>query len=146
MLLMTKHVNICADQLSGVLGHLVQSSTDQHFVHSLWKMSTVIPVPKRSVPKQLNDPRPFTPTSLVMKTLQKRLWCKSFILSSVQPMLDPLQFAHRAGKLRNVEDAKLFFLDKLYKHLEFPQSPAWVLFADSFLRSVLCNLISGFKC
>ena len=61
----------CADQLSGVLGHLVQSSIDQHFVPSLWKMSTVIPVPKRSAPKQLNDLRPFAPTSLVMETLQK---------------------------------------------------------------------------
>ena len=30
---------------------------------------------------------------------------KSFILSSVQPMLDPLQFAHRAG--RGAEDARL---------------------------------------
>ena len=30
---------------------------------------------------------------------------ESFILSAVQPMLDPLQFAHRAG--RGAEDARL---------------------------------------
>ena len=53
---------------------------------------------------------------------------KSLILSAVEPMLDPLQFAFRAG--RGFEDAKLFLLDKLNKHLELPQSHARMLFAD----------------
>ena len=53
---------------------------------------------------------------------------KSFILSAVEPMLDPLQFAYRVGK--GVEDAKLFLLDRLYVHLERPQSHARILFAD----------------
>ena len=56
----------------------------------------------------------------MMKTLEKIV--KSFILSAVQPMLDPLQFAYRAG--RGAEDAKLFLLAKLFKHLELPQSHA----------------------
>ena len=63
-----------------------------------------------------------------MKTLEKIV--KSFILSAVQPMLDPLQFAYRAG--RGAEDAKLFLLAKLFKHLELPQSHAWILFAEFF--------------
>ena len=45
---------------------------------------------------------------------------KSFILSAVQPILDLLQFAYRAGQ--GAEDAKLFLLHKLYRHLELQQS------------------------
>ena len=44
-----------------------------------------------------------------MKTLQKTV--KSFILSAVQPMLDPLEFAYSAGI--GAEDAKLFVLGKV---------------------------------
>ena len=54
---------------------------------------------------------------------------KSFILCAVQPVLDPLHFAYRAG--RGVEDAKLFLLDMLCKYLlELPRSHARILFAD----------------
>ena len=64
-------------------------------------------------------------SSLVMNTLEKIV--KSLILSAAESMLDPLQFAYRAG--RGVEDAKLFLLDKLYKHLELRHSHAWIRFA-----------------
>ena len=126
-----------ADQLSDDLQHLFQASTDQHFVPFLWKMPTIIPVVKNSAPKQLNDLCPVALTSLVMKTLEKIV--RSFILSVVQPTLDPLQFAYRAG--RGVEDAKLFRLDKLYKHLELMQSHARSLFADFSSVFNQCNLI-----
>ena len=119
-------LKFCANQLSGVLRHLLQASIDQHSVSSLWKMSTIIPVQKKSTPKQLSDLSPVALTSLVMNTLEKIV--KSLIFSAVEPMLDPLQFAHRAE--RSVEDTKLFLLDKLYKHLEQPQSHARILFAD----------------
>jgi len=36
---------------------------------------------------------------------------KSFSLSAVEPVLDPLQFVYRAE--RGVDDGKLFLLDKL---------------------------------
>ena len=58
-------LKFCAYQLSdGVLRHLFQDSIDQHFVSTPWKMSTIIPVPKMSTPKQLNDLRPVALTSL----------------------------------------------------------------------------------
>ena len=47
---------------------------------------------------------------------------KSFILSAIKNMLDPLQFAYRVGK--SVDDAKLFLLDRLYGRLDRPQSHA----------------------
>ena len=43
-------------------------------------------------------------------------------------MPDPLHVAYMA--VRDAEDAKLFLLDKLNKHLELPQSHARILFAD----------------
>ena len=61
-----------------------------------------------------------------MKTLEKTV--KSFILSAVQPMLDPLTFAYRAG--RGIEDAKLFLLAMLYEYLEMLQFHAQIFFAD----------------
>ena len=99
-------------------------------------MSTVIPVPKKSTPKQLSDLRLVALTSLVIETLEKIV--KSLIFSALEPMFDPLQFAYRAG--RGVEDTKLFLLYKLYKHLELPQSHARILFADFLRRLTLCNL------
>ena len=82
-------LKFCADQLSGVRRHLFQASIDHY--SSLWKMSTIIPVPKKSTPKQLSDLRPVALTSRVLKTLETFL--KSLILSAVEPMLDPFQFA-----------------------------------------------------
>ena len=43
-------------------------------------------------------------------------------------MSGPLHADYRA--VRDVEDAKLFLLEKLNKHLELPQSQARILFAD----------------
>ena len=90
------------------INSLLQAFIDRHFVPTPWKMSTIISVPKRSTPKQLKAFRPVALTSLVMKTLEKIM--KSFSLSAVEPMLDPLQFAYRAE--RGVDDGKLFLLDK----------------------------------
>lgn len=53
---------------------------------------------------------------------------KDKIVSLIDGKLDPLQFAYQAGK--GVNDAKLFILDKVYKHLEEPKSHARILFAD----------------
>ena len=55
-----------------------------------------------------------------MKTLEKII--KFFILAVTECNLDPLQFAYRSG--RGVDDAKLFILNTLYRHLEGPQTHA----------------------
>ena len=116
----------CAEQLGGVFGRLFQLSIDSGHIPSVWKFSNIIPVPKKSNSKQPNDFRPVALTSLVMKSLEKLI--KSFVLSICEDKLDPLQFAYRAG--RGVEDAKLFILNTLYKHLEKPKTHARMLFAD----------------
>ena len=50
-----------------------------NILYFLSEMSSIIPVPKKSAPKQLTDLRPVALTLLVMKTLDKIM--KSFILS-----------------------------------------------------------------
>lgn len=61
----------CAGQLGNMFRTLFQHSTGSHTVPQLWKHSTVIPIPKRSNPKSLNDLRPVALTSLVMKAMEK---------------------------------------------------------------------------
>ena len=116
----------CADQLGEVFTKLFQLCVDRCQFPSIWKKSTVIPIPKVKNPRELNDFRPIALTSIVMKNLEKIL--KGEILSLAAGKIDPLQFAYQTGK--GVEDAKLFMLDKVYKHLEKSGSHARILFAD----------------
>lgn len=53
---------------------------------------------------------------------------KNHITRIVDPLMDPLQFAYRAG--RGVDDAKIFILETVQKHLETPNTIARLLFAD----------------
>ena len=53
---------------------------------------------------------------------------KFLILAVTECNLDPIQFAYRSG--RGVDDAKLFILNTLYRHLEGPQTNVSFLFAD----------------
>ena len=100
---------------------LFQTSIDTCTIPDIWKLSTVI----QDNQKLPNDFQP-TLTSLVMKTLENII--KFFILAVTECNLDPLQFAYRSG--RGVDDAKLFILNTLYRHLEGPQTHARILFAD----------------
>ena len=47
-------------------------------IPDIWKLSTVIPIPKKDNPKLANDFRPIALTSLVMKTLEKKSLSSSF--------------------------------------------------------------------
>lgn len=42
--------------------------------------------------------------------------------------MDPLQLAYRAG--RGADDAKIYIMDNIHKHLEHPNTTARLLFAD----------------
>ena len=76
--------------------------------------------------RELKEFRPVVLTSLVMNIFERIL--KDMTLSMIDGKLDRLQFAYQAGK--GVEDAKLFILDCVYKHLEKPKSHVRLLFAD----------------
>lgn len=97
----------------------------QH-VPRVWKDAVVIPVPKISSPKTLNDFRPIALTSIVMKAFEKLV--KSEILKSTEQDLDPMQLAYRPN--RGVEDATVTLLNFLFKHLEEKGTHARLLFID----------------
>ncbi len=61
----------CADQLSDVFTKLFQMCIDCCLLSSIWKASTIIPIPKSKNPSELKDFRPVALTSLVMKNLEK---------------------------------------------------------------------------
>ena len=113
-------LRFCAEQLSGVFQHLFQTPINTCTIPDIWKLSTVIPIPKKDNPRLPNDFRPTELTSFVMKTLGGGGGggesIKFFILAVTECNLDPLQFAYRSG--RGVDDAKLFILNTLYRHLE----------------------------
>ena len=79
-----------------------------------YKLSSIIPVPKKSVISCNNDLRPVALTSVVMKASER--FALNALKTLVAPFLDPMQFAYTAK--RNTEDAVLFILEQLYSHLE----------------------------
>lgn len=72
-----------------------------HYVEEIYP---VIPLPKSKNPTGLNDFRPITLTSLVMKSFERIL--KDEITFMVQGKLDPSQFAYQEGK--GIDNAKLW--------------------------------------
>ena len=64
-------LRLCDEQLSDVFQCLFQTSIDTCTIPDIWKLSTVIPIPKKDIPKLPNDFRPIALTFLVMKTLEK---------------------------------------------------------------------------
>ena len=104
----------CADQLSHIFALIFNFSFERKYVPKLWKLSGIIPVPKKPTITCNNDLRPIALTSVVMKSAEK------FVLKQLKAItaqhMDPLQFAYRAK--RCPEDAILFMLEKLYSHLE----------------------------
>ena len=59
----------------------------------LWKMSCLVPVPKKSTPSDLNDYRPVALTSYVMKVLERLVLAN--LRPQVRALLDPLQFTYQ---------------------------------------------------
>ena len=48
----------CREQLSSIFCKLYQLSLDTHIVPKLWKLSEIIPLPKKGKPQVHNDFRP----------------------------------------------------------------------------------------
>jgi hypothetical protein len=116
----------CRQQLSGVFRDLFQASLNTHFIPALWKMSNVIPVPKKVNPTVNNDYRPVALTSIAMKCFEKIV--KTLLLKDTDHLLDPMQFAYRPK--RGVEDATLTLLNSIYMHLDTSRSYVRLLFVD----------------
>ena len=104
----------CAMELTPILHSLFCQSYRTATIPTLWKTATIIPVPKKPRPSELNHYRPIALTSIIMKCLEKLLL--NIILPLVTPHLDPLQFAYKAK--RGTEDAVACLLHLLLQHLD----------------------------
>ncbi|KAK3515999.1 hypothetical protein QTP70_000710 [Hemibagrus guttatus] len=83
-------------------------------IHTCFKESIIVPVPKKTHPASLNDFRTVALTSVVMKCLERLV--RDFIISSLPNILDPLQFAYRPN--RSTDDASSHLLHTSLTHLD----------------------------
>uniref|UniRef100_A0A4W4EES8 Reverse transcriptase domain-containing protein n=1 Tax=Electrophorus electricus TaxID=8005 RepID=A0A4W4EES8_ELEEL len=104
----------CADQLAPVFTDIFNLSLTLGIVPSSFKQSTIVPVPKKPRPSDLNDYRPVALTSVVMKCFEKLVG--DFITSSLPASMDPLQFAYRHN--RSTDDAIAHLLHTTLTHLD----------------------------
>ncbi|KAK1784000.1 hypothetical protein P4O66_004501, partial [Electrophorus voltai] len=104
----------CADQLAPVFTDIFNLSLTLGIVPSSFKRSTIVPVPKKPRPSDLNDYRPVALTSVVMKCFEKLV--RDFITSSLPASMDPLQFAYCHN--RSTDDAIAHLLHTTLTHLD----------------------------
>ncbi|KAK1784240.1 hypothetical protein P4O66_003729 [Electrophorus voltai] len=104
----------CADQLAPVFTDIFNLSLMLGIVPSSFKRSTIVPVPKKPRPSDLNDYRPVALTSVVMKCFEKLV--RDFITSSLPASMDPLQFAYCHN--RSTDDAIAHLLHTTLTHLD----------------------------
>ena len=93
--------------------HLPGVSLSLQKIPTLWKTSTVIPVPKKPRPASPNDFHPVALTSHVMKCFKKIV--KTMIMNRTVHLLDPLQCAYGPG--RGVEGAVATLLNLVHCHV-----------------------------
>ena len=86
----------CATHLSGIFHLIFQVSLTLQKIPTLWKTSTVIPVPKKPRPASPNDFRPVALTSHVMKGFEKIV--KTMIMNRTVHLLDPYNLCIGLGE------------------------------------------------
>ena len=121
-----KTLKLCSDSLAPVYTRLLLWSLSDGHIPRIRKTATIIPVPKKRSPSQLNDYRPVALTSVPFKCAERVILRELRLQTAAHQ--DPLQFAYT--KNRSTEDAILTLLHNLYQHLDKPRTYARVLFVD----------------
>ncbi len=132
-------LKFCADQLAPIFTKIFNRSLDLCKAPSCFKLSTIIPIPKKSKITGLNDYRPVALTSVVMKSFEKLVL--AHLKDITGPSLDPLQFAYRAN--RSVDDAVNMGRHYVLQHLDRPGAYVRILFVDfsSAFNTIIPNLL-----
>ena len=110
------------------------ASLHQHTVPLWFKATTIIPVRKKTKVTSLNDYRPVTLTSVVVKVLE-RLTVVTHLKCVTNSNTDPLQFAYMDN--RYTDDAGALALHFVIQHLESPNIYARILFIDYIYARIL---------
>ena len=118
--------------------HLIfQRSLDEFYVPTKWKVSEIIPLPKKQQPKILNDFRPVALTSVAMKCLEKIV--KTKLLSFIGTQQDPLQFAYT--KNRSTLDPTIMIAHDVLKFLDVLNSKN----KSHFVKIIFIDFSSAFN-
>jgi len=83
----------CATQLGKIFTLISQLFLDSHVMPRAWKTSTIIPVPEKATPLQLNDYRHVALTPIIAKCFEKVV--SKHLKFDVVDQLDPFQFAYK---------------------------------------------------
>ena len=121
-----KVIKTCSSQLCKIFTYVFQFLLNSHIMPKAWKTSTIIPLPKNSKARQLNDFRPVALTPILAKCFESVL-CKH-LKSDVMSKLDPLQFAYKAK--RGVDDACLTLVNLVAKHVQHSKNFCRILMID----------------
>lgn len=105
---------------------IFNTSLCQAVVPLCFKSAIIVPVPKNSNPRCLNDYRPVALTPVAMKCFEQVV--KDHIKSNLPASMDHLQFAYRAN--RSAEDAVSTLLHLTLTHLEDKNTYARILLVD----------------
>ena len=103
----------CATQLWKSFTLIFLLFLDSHVMPRAWKTSTIISVPKKATPLQLNDYRPVALTPIIANKFENVV--SKHLKSDAVDQLDPFQFAYKAS--RGVEDASLTLFNLITQHL-----------------------------
>ena len=120
----TSALKHCTNELAPVFTDLFNASLNLHTVPLCFKAETIIPVPKKPKVKALNDFRPVTLTSVMMKVLERLVL--AYLKFVTNSSMDPLQFAYREN--RCTDDGVALAMLFVMQHLESPNKYARILF------------------
>ena len=123
----------CRDVLAGVIAAIFNKFITAATFPPAWKEAEIEPVPKNRANHDHNNYRPVALTSILAKCFEKII--KQWLLSSMEFMLDPHQFAYRAGK--STDDAVATLLHTVLHHLDKN--------SKNYARSVLLDFTSAFN-
>eukprot|EP00061_Rhincodon_typus_P008882 g31901.t1 len=95
-----------ADQLADVFTNIFNLSLLQAKVPTCFKKTTILPMPKKAHAVCLNDYRPVTLTSIIMKCVQRLV--TAHINSGIPVCLDPVQYAYQSNRKKGGEHVPIY--------------------------------------
>ncbi len=133
-------LKVCADQLAPIFTQIFNRSLELCEVPCCFKRSTIIPVPKKPRITGLNDYRPVTLTSVVMKSLER------LVLAYLKDITRPCWILFSLPTEQTGLWMTLSIWDCITscKHLDKPGNYARILFVDfsSAFNTIMPDLLS----
>jgi hypothetical protein len=133
-----------SDELAPIFTIIFNRIMSTCLIPDIWKLSTIIPIPKNKTPNCLNDFRPIALTSIVMKCFEKLLLFRLKIFTNKYE--DKLQFAYREHTSATHACATL--IHHVTEWIDTPNHQIRLLFVDfsSAFNTILpWNLFEIFK-